>query len=40
MVVPSRRLILVRLGQQAPDPDLRETMAGLLLRAMTPVDGD
>ena len=34
MVVPSQRLILVRLGQQAPDADLRETMASGLARAM------
>jgi hypothetical protein len=34
MVVPSRRLILVRLGQQAPDADLRERMASGLARAM------
>jgi hypothetical protein len=27
-------LILVRLGQQAPDADLREQMAGRLARAM------
>lgn len=35
MVVPSQRLILVRLGQQAPDADLRENMASGLARAMT-----
>jgi CubicO group peptidase (beta-lactamase class C family) len=34
MVVPSQRLILVRLGQQAPDADLRENMASGLARAM------
>jgi CubicO group peptidase (beta-lactamase class C family) len=34
MVVPSQRLILVRLGQQAPDADLREQMASRLARAM------
>jgi CubicO group peptidase (beta-lactamase class C family) len=34
MVVPSQRLILVRLGQQAPDADLREKMASGLARAM------
>lgn len=34
MVVPSQRLILVRLGQQAADPDLREQMALRLSRAM------
>ena len=34
MVVPGRRLILVRLGQQAPDADLRERMASGLARAM------
>lgn len=34
MVVPSRALILVRLGQQAPDADLREKMASGLARAM------
>jgi CubicO group peptidase (beta-lactamase class C family) len=34
MVVPSQRLILVRLGQQAPDTDLREKMASGLARAM------
>jgi CubicO group peptidase (beta-lactamase class C family) len=34
MVVPSQRLILVRLGQQAPDADLREHMASRLARAM------
>lgn len=37
MVVPSQRLILVRLGQQAPDPDIREQMALRLSRAR--VDG-
>ena len=35
MVVPSQCLILVRLGQQAPDADLREKMASGLARAMT-----
>jgi hypothetical protein len=35
MVVPSQRLVLVRLGQQAPDADLREKMASGLARAMT-----
>ncbi len=35
MVVPSQRLILVRLGQQAPDTELREKMASGLARAMT-----
>jgi CubicO group peptidase (beta-lactamase class C family) len=34
MVVPSLALILVRLGQQAPDADLREKMASGLARAM------
>jgi CubicO group peptidase (beta-lactamase class C family) len=34
MVVPSQRLILVRLGQHAPDSDLREQMASRLARAM------
>jgi CubicO group peptidase (beta-lactamase class C family) len=34
MVVPSERLILVRLGQQAPDADLREQMASRLALAM------
>jgi CubicO group peptidase (beta-lactamase class C family) len=34
MVVPSQRMILVRLGQQAPDADLREKMASGLARAM------
>jgi CubicO group peptidase (beta-lactamase class C family) len=34
MVVPSQRLILVRLGQQAPDADLREKIASFLARAM------
>ena len=34
MVVPSQRLILVRLGQQAPDADLREKLASGLARAM------
>ncbi len=34
MVVPSERLILVRLGQQAPDAELREKMASGLSRAM------
>lgn len=34
MVVPSQRLILVRLGQQAPDAVLREKMASGLSRAM------
>lgn len=34
MVVPSQRLILVRLGQQAPDGDFREQMALRLSRAM------
>lgn len=34
MVVPSERLILVRLGQQAPDADLREKMASFLASAM------
>jgi len=34
MVVPSQALILVRLGQQAPDVDLREKMASGLARAM------
>jgi hypothetical protein len=34
MVVPSQRLILVRLGRQAPDADLREQMASRLARAM------
>lgn len=34
MVVRSERLILVRLGQQAPDADLREKMASGLARAM------
>jgi CubicO group peptidase (beta-lactamase class C family) len=34
MVVPSQRLILVRLGQQAHDADLREQMASRLARAM------
>ena len=34
MVVPSQRLVLVRLGQQAPDADLREKMASFLARAM------
>ena len=34
MVVPSQRLILVRLGQQAPAADLRENMASGLARAM------
>ena len=38
MVVPSQRLILVRLGQQAPDPDLREQMALRLARAMVEKD--
>jgi hypothetical protein len=36
--VPSQRLILVRLGQQAPDPDLREQMALRLARAMVEQD--
>jgi CubicO group peptidase (beta-lactamase class C family) len=39
MVVPSQRLILVRLGQQAPDPDLREHMAAALGKAMRPAEG-
>ncbi len=34
MVVPSQRLLLVRLGQQAPDTQLRENMASGLARAM------
>jgi CubicO group peptidase (beta-lactamase class C family) len=34
MVVPSQRLILVRLGQQAPDPGLWEQMVQRLSRAM------
>lgn len=34
MVVRSERLILVRLGQQAPDADLREKMASGLAHAM------
>lgn len=34
MVVPSQRLILVRLGQQAPDADLREKLASGVARAM------
>jgi CubicO group peptidase (beta-lactamase class C family) len=34
MVVPSQHLILVRLGQQAPDADLREQMASRLALAM------
>ncbi len=34
MVVPSQKLILVRLGQQAPDADLREKLASGLARAM------
>lgn len=34
MIVPSWSVVLVRLGQQAPDPDLREQMAVLLSRAM------
>lgn len=33
MVVPSQQLMLVRLGRQAPDPDLREQMARRLARA-------
>lgn len=40
MVVPSWRLVLVRLGQQAPDPDLREKMATLLSRAMVRATGE
>jgi CubicO group peptidase (beta-lactamase class C family) len=40
MIVPSWRLVLVRLGQQAPDPDLRETMADLLSRAMVRATGE
>ena len=38
MVVPSQRLIVVRLGQQAPGPDLREQMALRLSRAMVDQD--
>ena len=34
MVVPSQRLILVRLGQEAPDPDLRKKLAALVSHAM------
>lgn len=34
MVVPSQQLVLVRLGQQAPDAELREKMASGLARAM------
>ena len=33
MVVPSLSLVLVRLGQQAPDPDIREQLARLLALA-------
>ena len=33
MVVPSLNLVLVRLGQQAPDPDIREQLARLLTSA-------
>lgn len=40
MVVPSQRLILVRLGQQAPDPELREHMARLLALATRPATGE
>lgn len=38
MVVPAQQLTLVRLGQQAPDPDLREQMALRLARAMVEQD--
>jgi CubicO group peptidase (beta-lactamase class C family) len=34
MLVPSQQLMLVRLGQQATDTDLREKMASLLARAV------
>lgn len=40
MIVPSWCLVLVRLGQQAPDPDLREKMAGLLSSAMMRAAGE
>ena len=33
MVAPSLNLVLVRLGQQAPDPDIREQLARLLTLA-------
>ena len=34
MIAPSRRLILVRLGQNAPDPLLREQLAARVMAAM------